>query len=256
MVPLNPIPSPLFEKPPQLEPVTDTETRQKTNPPLKQQTQTTDTSHPPPETSTQTSTPTEQPLRPPSGITLIGAAWDHTDITILVTPKRSIKGWSETYVPAVGFAVNDWRQAIATYSIRSERPYLNKLTLLVYVSGVNSTTRYDITVTWASSLGEYSEAGVTNLTYLPGRRISKAQITLTTAMFGYRISSSSMRTIASHELGHALGLDHSTISSDLMYSVANLRNTGYPSELDLNALSVVYAWLSKETFYPPQSLTS
>jgi len=46
-----------------------------------------------------------------------------------------------------------------------------------------------------------------------------------------------VESIIVHELGHALGLGHSTISSDVMYPIDNYpQNYGLPSTLDLNAV--------------------
>ena len=53
---------------------------------------------------------------------------------------------------------------------------------------------------------------------------------------------SKIETIAKHEIGHALGIGHSNLISDLMYPVINRRTNTDISDCDIHAVSEANSW--------------
>ena len=53
------------------------------------------------------------------------------------------------------------------------------------------------------------------------------------------LSESQLSTIMRHEMGHAMGLAHSTAPEDLMYPVIET-NFPYISECDISAIAALY----------------
>lgn len=78
--------------------------------------------------------------------------------------------------------------------------------------------------------------GFTNLTYNKNGEINKALVTIYNAD---ELNKKQMESIIRHELGHAVGLSHTTTKNDLMRSSINM-NYNTISLLDLVALAHMY----------------
>lgn len=102
----------------------------------------------------------------------------------------------------------------------------------------SDTTGALLTLRWVDTLGG-DRGGYTDVTWDRSGRIRKAQIYLAThATNGARaLSTESRREIALHEIGHALGLPHSSRPTDVMYPIAQ---NPVPSDRDRFSLRMLY----------------
>lgn len=95
-----------------------------------------------------------------------------------------------------------------------------------------------LVIRWVDTLGG-ERGGTTDVTWDRSGRIRKAAIYLATRATKSRreLSSQSRREIALHEIGHALGLPHSSNPGDIMYPIAQ---NSTPSERDRFSLRMLY----------------
>jgi hypothetical protein len=194
-----------------------------------------------------------------------GGTWTSAAITILITPQATQPWFKTSYTFDVSHAISRWPQSIVAYTDAYGSSYLRKLNFVTCVSGVNESLcgSPDIQVQFIQAFGSNSAGlGLTSV------RVSSSGIFLapaTTTLAAYdptnttQLTDTDMINIASHEFGHALGLNHATVSAtddgtfELMFlsygqTVGNSANSlEAPSTLDLYALSYVYDWLASSS---------
>jgi predicted Zn-dependent protease len=61
------------------------------------------------------------------------------------------------------------------------------------------------------------------------------------------LASDTIETIAKHEIGHALGIGHSALISDLMYPVINRRTNTDISGCDIHVVYEANSWKLQES---------
>ena len=192
-----------------------------------------------------------------------GGTWTSPDITILVDPQIGQPWYRESYAFDVNHAIARWSESIIAYTDSYGSNYLRKLSFTTCVLGVNESLcgNPDIQVKFIQSFGSQSAGlGLTSVGIAKSTGIFSAPTTTTLAAFDpsntTQLSDTDMINIASHEFGHALGLNHATFSVtgdgtfELMFlsyaqPVGSLADSlEAPSTLDLYALSYVYDWLA------------
>jgi hypothetical protein len=191
-----------------------------------------------------------------------GGTWTNPTISIVITPASNMPWFKASYLYDVNHAIARWVKSVITYTDAYGSYYLRKLGFTTCISGVNETlcATPDIRIQFIQSFGSQSAGlGLTSVRIQQNSGIFVAPTTTTLATYDptntTQLTDTDMINIASHEFGHALGLNHATVSItddgtfELMFlsygqGVGNPGNSlEAPSTLDVYALSNVYDWL-------------
>jgi len=192
-----------------------------------------------------------------------GGTWADPTITIVINPQLGQPWFKASYSVDVSHAISRWAESIIAYTDAYGSNYLRKLSFFTYTNGNQSLPPSpDIQVDFVQSFGSTQTLGLTSTKTSTVGNVGVFQAPTTTTLATNdptsttQLTDTDMINIASHEFGHALGLDHATASVtddgtlELMYKsygqvVGNARNTlEAPSTLDLYALSYIYNWLA------------
>ena len=196
-----------------------------------------------------------------------GGAWADPAVTIVITPQLNALWFKPSFSSDVSRAITRWTASIIVYTDTYGSGYLRKLSFLTYIVGVNQSipANPNIQIGFIQTfLGAPYPLGL-GVTLIPKPVNGAFQGTTTTRLATYdptnmtQLTDNDMVNIASHEFGHALGLDHATVSTtddgtlELMFraygqEVGNPANSlEAASTLDLYALSYVYYWLASSS---------
>src|SRR2546425_11994547 len=148
-----------------------------------------------------------------------GGTWTNPTITIVITPVSNMPWFKASYTYDVNYAIARWAKSIIVYTDAYGSYYLRKLSFVTCVSGVNDTLcgTPDIRVQFIQSFGSESAGlGLTSVRIQQNSGIFAAPTTTTPAGFDTttttRLTDTDNIHIGRHELGHALGLNHATVS--------------------------------------------
>jgi predicted Zn-dependent protease len=204
------------------------------------------------------------PLPPPSStaatsysIELEDFRWNTFPLKVLVDMNQ----WSiPEYAAAVHEALDVWEKSVWNFT----RSFTNS-TLVVpyvfYVSDVNFTNNYDVLITFAPT--EFAigvkTVGLTSFRWHVTTHTPIPPITINITTYSATANRLSIKNIALHEFGHALGLGHSPCSStsngpELMYYTSSTDQVVYPSTLDAYGLTVLYDGNFGQTVHLPPSI--
>lgn len=183
--------------------------------------------------------------------------WNKFPLKILVEMNQ----WSqENYALAVREGINSWVNSVWNYTNSFTSPPL-RIDYLYYVSTINSTTTYDILVSFAAAeLSQGTHAvGLTTYKIDLNLHVPIAPIIINVTTYSAKADSLFVKNVVMHELGHALGLGHASTQNtengpELMYPTLSMNRVIYPSTLNAHGLSMLYKGNYGQTVYLPNDV--
>ncbi len=191
-----------------------------------------------------------------------GGVWTNPNLTIVINPATST-WYKQSYSTDAAYAVQRWSESIIVFTDSYGNNYLRQLTFNVYINNtvngpVPSNPNVKISFVQNFPPPNRPALGVTQ-TRINTDNHFQTPITMRLAAQSpdglNQLTDNDMTNIATHEFGHALGLDHPNTSTtddnylELMASEYNLpvgsttNPLEAPSTLDLYALATIYSWL-------------
>jgi len=189
-------------------------------------------------------------------IEVTGYTWDHLTISVSVFPLETESWWKPAYLNATLHSIAQWNDAIQEFaSNHSEFSYLSEIRMVPTVNHEN-VSGFDIYVGWIEECGSESTIGQSRATVRSSCLTVNNTVCLTAkAPSGHIMTEVDMQNIVLHELGHTLGLYHSSFSGDIMYSIVDYRATvKQPSSLDIYALSQIFGWTANFTQFTSSNM--
>jgi len=130
------------------------------------------------------------------------------------------KGKLRIHVPRPEFLNGEMWQAVRDAAVEGFREWEDRPFPLVFDTAKRASQSPDIAVAWVQALVDRGQIGHLRYRGMPdGKRLRYSADNLTIVVF-HEISPELLeriRSTASHELGHALGLVHSDSADDIMY---------------------------------------
>ncbi len=168
--------------------------------------------------------------------------WDHSPITVYIDNKSVPPHYSPTYYTQVQKALNYWEEGG------------NRKLEYTPVFEIVDSEKADIRIRWIENLQKDQGApnGVAGDTipFVVNGRFVRVDIAFGVGTYQWGewvpYSDTAMLAIAEHELGHALGLDHSSDKQDIMYPTNEQINNTNPilSKYSSLLLIAAYAFLA------------
>jgi hypothetical protein len=167
--------------------------------------------------------------------------WTNFPLKVLIDMNE----WSiPDYATAVHESLQGWILSIWANN-QSGYETLRAISYSFYVSDINSTTSYDILITFAPSEMGPNVVGLTTFKWNAATHEPSPPIIINITTYSKTANHLFVKNIAMHEFGHALGLGHASSQNtldgpELMYPQSSVDQVVYPSTLDLYGLTVVY----------------
>ena len=171
-----------------------------------------------------------------------------------------VNEWTASAYPAgVRGAVDAWVVSISEYISTYNDTTLSSVNYYFYLDGVNSSGSYDVMVFFNRNQISGDAVGLTTTRWNPVTHEALPPIVINITTYSGTANSLFVKKVVMHEFGHALGLNHaaSPTTSDgpeLMYYATHTGEIGYPSTLDVYALSWLYKGNFGETVQLPSNI--
>ena len=186
---------------------------------------------------------------------LLGYAWDHSTISVRITPPENESWWKPYYLYASLRAISEWNHAIQEFaSDYSNFSYLSRIRLVPTITQ-ETDSGFDIYIIWTECCISERNIGQSHpVVKSPCIMTKNTVIIAARAPSGHVMTEVDMQNLILHEIGHTLGLYHSNYSGDIMYPTVSYRETVYAlSSLDVYAVSKVFEWMSNSTQFSPSN---
>ena len=141
--------------------------------------------------------------------------------SLFAETDSTLRRWPDSVVGTLGIVIDgggppEWRPEMLDQVRDAMRNWESALPGLHFVELLD-TTGADITVHWVERLGA-DRTGQADLVWDRAGRIHHVDVSLAVrGPTGRTLSDFGLRAVATHELGHALGLAHSADSSDVLF---------------------------------------
>jgi len=184
--------------------------------------------------------------------------WTKFPVKVLVDMNQ----WTQPeYAVAVREALDSWIKSISNYTNTYNDTSLATVNYLFYLNNVNSTTNYDVLISFAPDKipPGPNTVGLTTYSWDLTTHQPVPPITINITTYSGTESTLFVKNIAMHEFGHALGLGHANSQDtlngpELMYYASSKSQIVYPSTLDVYGLTQVYNGSYGQTVYLPSSI--
>jgi predicted Zn-dependent protease len=197
-------------------------------------------------------------LQTANSIALEEFRWTKFPVKVLVDMNQ----WTQPeYAAAVREALDSWIKSIWNYTNTYNDTSLARVSYLFYLNDANSTTNYDVLISFAPDKipPGPNTVGLTTYSWDLTTHQPVPPITINITTYSGTASTLFVKNIAMHEFGHALGLGHANSQNtlngpELMYYASSKNQVVYPSSLDVYGLTRVYNGSYGQTVYLPSSI--
>jgi len=175
------------------------------------------------------------------------STWNHATLKILLIPQVNESWWDPMFINLTLQAVDMWNNALTTFAFSyKDFDYISNIRLSP-TEYTGTTQNFDVYISWTENpiANSLENVGLTELYSLSGA-ITSCNITLAAKDgFGIPLTNVVKQGVATHELGHALGLYHTNSSEDTMFRQISFDISVRPiSTLDAYGVARVFHWRS------------
>jgi len=186
--------------------------------------------------------------------------WSYTSfpLNVLVDMNQ----WSvSAYASVVHDTLDTWLASIWNYTASYDSTNLNAINYSIFFSDLNSTSNYDVFITFSPDEMPpgSSVVGLTVYDFNSFTHDPIPPITISVTTYSGTASNQFVKDVLMHEFGHALGLGHASSADtskgpELMYPTSSKNEIVYPSTLDVYGLSQLYQGYFSQTIQLPSNI--